>query len=1026
MRQTLAALVAFVAVFVVLGVPEVRAQSAATGSIEGLVTDSTGGVLPGATVIVRNMDTNVPRDLVADRDGRYRATALPPGRYEVAVTLTGFQAAPLSNITVQVGQTVPIDVRMRPAGVDETINVIADAPLLDIQRTNVSNTFGQDVIQNLPLNGRRWDQFVMLGPGVTNDGTFGLISYRGISGLYNNNMVDGVDNNQAFFSEARGRTRAVYSISESAIKEFQVGVSNMSAEFGRAAGGTVNAVTKSGSNAFSGEAFYFLRDKKFQSQDPFITDAIWDTLQERRQQFGMGIGGPIKKDKVFFFVDYDQQLRKFPPVTTTASATFYGGACTISAANCAATTAFYHSLEVANPREANNKVGLGRIDWAINQANNFSINYNGQRWDSPNGINTGAVLTLANSQNGSDIVKTDFSVINLNTVFSQSSLNELRLQVGRDYEEQTPNGVGPSTAVTGGIGIGMPNFLPRPAYPHEQRYQILDNVTYFRGAHTLKVGTDINFIKEQLINLFQGGGVYSYTSLNNIATDCPQGAAGCTPVQDGTLTGKHYSSFTQAFDVNNLGGAVNFNEWIYNFFVQDTWRATDRLLINLGLRYEYQKLPQPGSVVTNGVIFAGNPAVPETTRFNQDKKDWAPRLGLTYDLGAKHDTVLRAAYGIFYGLTSNSAVANALTNNGINQSTYFFTPTTAGTPVYPNVLTSVPVGAGRNPPDVNYFSSDLVRPRVHSVDVALERHIGAGTTVSASYLYSKGLNLPFFRDINFNPANSTVSYVLDGQSVGSFPLYRGTRPNTNFNRIIIMEPAVTTHYNALVLEAKKRFSDGLLFNLNYTLAKAEDNGQTSATFFGGNLPYDALTFRSSSNSVDNVFSPSNTDRRHRFVGSFFFQPSYLVGFGVGGVLTLESGLPLTQRIAGSLPAAVGAVNSTSTNGTGGFFVAPWVGINTDRQTGRKTFDLRVMKDVRVAGTSRFQVLWEMFNVFNVKNYATFFDTAYDVVAATTGYNATTNVATVNLTRNTGYLLPRTASSNFWGMRDMQLGIKFLF
>ena len=131
---------------------------------------------------------------------------------------------------------------------------------------------------------------------------------------------------------------------------------------------------------------------------------------------------------------------------------------------------------------------------------------------------------------------------------------------------------------------------------------------------------------------------------------------------------------------------------------------------------------------------------------------------------------------------------------------------------------------------------------MHSVDVALERHIGAGTTVSASYLYSKGLDLPFFRDINFNPANSTVNYVLDGQSVGSFPLYRGTRPNTNFNRIIVMEPAVTTHYNALVLEAKKRFSDGLLFNLNYTLAKAEDNGQTSATFFGGNLPYDALTF----------------------------------------------------------------------------------------------------------------------------------------------------------------------------------------
>ncbi len=1011
-------------------VPDARAQSAATGNIEGLIMDTTGAVLPGVNVVVRNMDTNVSRDIVSDESGRYRAAALQPGRYEVAVTLAGFQAAPQTNIEVQVGQTVPIDVKMRPAGISETVNVNAEVTIIDTRRTDVSSVFGQDAIQNLPLNGRRWDQFVMLSPGVTNDGTFGLISYRGISGLYNNNMVDGVDNNQAFFSEARGRTRAVYSISESAIKEFQVGVSNMSAEFGRAAGGTVNAVTKSGSNALSGEGFYFLRDKAFQSKDPFIpNDApkfVWDNLQERRQQFGAGVGGPIQQNKVFFFVDYDQQLRNFPPFTNTSSTTFYTGACTISAVNCASTIDFYHSLEVTNPREANNKVGLGRVDWAINQANNFSINYNAQRWNSPNGINTGAVLTLANSQNGTDIVATDFSVINLTTVFSQRWLNELRTQIGRDYEEQTPNGPGPSTAVTGGIGIGMPNFLPRPAYPHEQRYQVIDNVTYFRGGHSIKVGTDINYIKEDLINLFQGGGVYSYTgsALNNIATDCPQGAVGCTPVPSGTLTGKHYASFTQAFDVNNLGGAVSFNEWLYNFFVQDTWRVNDRLLVNLGLRYEYQQLPEPGEVVTNGVTFSGNPTVPETTHFSQDKGDWAPRLGLTYDLGAKHDTVLRAAYGIFYGLTSNSAVANALTNNGLNQATYFFTPTTAGAPTYPNVLAAIPAGAVGNKPDINYFSPDLVRPRVHSVDLAIERRVAYGVSLSASYLYSKGLDLPFFRDINFSPANSTVTYVLEGQTMGSFPLYRGARPNTNFSRIFVMEPAVTTHYNALVLQARKRFAQGLLFDTSYTLSKAEDNGQTSATFFGGNLAFDALTFRS--NPIDNAFVPSNTDRRHRFVSSFFYQPSYLWGFGVGGVLTLESGLPLTEKINGALPAGVGSVNSTSTNGTGGFFVAPWVGINTDRQTGRKTFDMRVSKDVRISGSRRFQVLWEMFNVFNVENDASFFDSAFDVVAATSTYNAATNVATVNMTNNTGYLLPRTASSNFWGMRDMQLGIKFLF
>src|SRR2546427_6862793 len=275
----------------------VMAQTAATGNIEGVATDATGAVLPGATVTIRNLDTNVSREVVTDGSGRYRAAALQPGRYEVSATLSGFEIKPVSDVPVTVGQTVPVDLKMHTAGIAEDVVVTAQSPVIDTRRTDVSNVIGEQAIENLPMNGRRWDNFVLLSPGVTNDGNFGLVSYRGISGLYNNNMVDGADNNQAFFSEARGRTRAVYSISESAIKEFQVGISNMSAEFGRAAGGTVNAVTKSGKNTFTGEGFYFLRDKAFQSRDPFIAQSVWDQIQERRQQFGVGLGGPIKKDK---------------------------------------------------------------------------------------------------------------------------------------------------------------------------------------------------------------------------------------------------------------------------------------------------------------------------------------------------------------------------------------------------------------------------------------------------------------------------------------------------------------------------------------------------------------------------------------------------------------------------------------------------------------------------------------------------------------------------------------------------------
>jgi outer membrane receptor protein involved in Fe transport len=997
------------------------AQTAATGNIEGVIADSSGGVLPGVTVTIRNMDTNVTRVLVTDGEGRYRAAALQPGRYEVLAELSGFTAKPITDVTVSVGQVVPVDLRLQPAGVTETVSVTTDAPLLDTTRTDVSNVIGQDTIRNLPINGRRWDNFVLLSPGVSNDGNFGLVSYRGISGLYNNNMVDGVDNNQAFFSEARGRTRAVYSISSASIKEFQVGISNMSAEFGRAAGGTVNAVTKSGTNTITGEGFYFLRDRAFQAQDPFITDSEWDQTDETRQQFGFAVGGPVTRDKVFFFGSYDQQVRSFPPFVRPSQTSFFN-TCTASATNCAATTSFYQSLQVTSDREANNKVSLIKVDWAMNPANNFAFSYNGQRWDSPNGINTQAVLFLAESYNGTDIVKTDFAVANWNSIISQRWLNEFRLQIGRDNEQQTPNGVGPATTATNGINFGMPNFLPRYKYPFETRYQFLDSVTYYTGAHTIKSGFDLNFIQEEIHNLFQGGGVYSYSGLSTVAMDCPADARpiGCVP-----SGARNYTTYNQAFDNNGLGGALTFNSATYAFYVQDMWRVNDRMLVNLGLRYDYQALPQPGDVETDGVLFAGNPAVPETQSFNKDKTNWAPRLGLTYDLGARHDTVLRASYGIFYGLTSNSAVSNALLNNGINLVTYSFTPTTAGAPIYPATLAAPPAGAVGARPDIQYFATDLVRPRVHSIDIGVEQRLNSDMTFTASYLNSRGRHLPYFRDINFPVANSTVRYVLEsGGLLGTFPLYRGTRPNANFGRITVMESTVDTDYNAMVLELRRRFNGGMMFNMNYTLAKSEDNGQTSTTFFSNNQAYDGPTGRS--NDVDGVMVTSSNDRRHRFVGSFHYQPEYLWGIGVGGILTLESGLPLTPLITGSLPAGFGSTFSSTTNGTGGSTVAPWLGFNSDRQTGRKTFDIRAAKEFNLGGRARAQVLWEVFNLFNTENYGTFGQTAFAVVSASSTYDAGANVGTVVLRPDAGYLQPTTASSYAWGPRDMQLGLRLFW
>lgn len=995
------------------------AQTAATGNIEGVVTDTTGAVLPGVTVVVKNTNTNVTRELVTDEAGRYRANALQPGLYEVTASLGGFQTSTFGNLEVPVGQTLAADIKMRAAGVTESVTVTAESPLIDTRRTDVSSVVGETEIQNLPINGRRWENFVLLGPAVTNDGNFGLVSYRGISGLYNNNTVDGADNNQAFFSEARGRTRTSYSISQAAIKEFQVGVSNFSAEFGRAAGGTVNAVTKSGTNAFRGEGFYFLRDDKFTSKDPFFPAGI-DRPNERRQQFGASAGGPIRSDKMFYFVNFDEQLRDFPYFVRPSQSTFIGGSCTVP--GCASAVAFYNGLGVFNPREGNNKIFLGKVDYTVSNKTTLTAQYNLHRWDSPNGVQTQPVISVSPSANGKDIVKTDFALFTANSVISDRWLNEARVQIGRDFEAQDPNSsVGPGTTVTGGIDIGIPNFLPRPKYPDERRYQFVDNVTWYAGAHSVKSGFDINYVHEDLINLFQGAGIYAYPNINAIASDCPIGATGCTPLITGATSDlRHYTSYNQAFDLRGAGfaGDVSFPTTDYNVFVQDNWRVNNQLTLNLGVRWEYQKFPQPTETETKGVKFTGNPAYPATVSFNQDKNNFGPRVGFTYDINGSHTTVVRGGWGIYYGRSSNSVISSALTNNGVTFASYNFSPTSVGAPQYPQVFSTPPATAAR--PSIQYLSPTLERPEINMAELTVDRAIGTDTTVSASYLYSSGKHLPTFLDTNLSPANSSVEFIVDGQTRGTFPFYRGTRPDPNINNAIEVADIVDSTYNAMVLQLNKRFSKGLLFNANYTLSKAEDTGQNSTTFIS-NFATMVDPFNN-----DAEKGPSSFDRRHRGVVSVYYAPDFLYGFQIGGTGTFESGLPLNPTISinsGALN-GTGAVSTQSVNGTGASNRAPFEERNAYRGTGRKTVDMRVSKRFNLGGRRQIEALWEVFNIFNTVNYTGFGTTKYRAVSSS--FDTTANKAVVNLTSDTGFGVPTTASNTLYGPRDMQIGLKLLW
>ncbi|HLA95583.1 MAG TPA: carboxypeptidase-like regulatory domain-containing protein, partial [Pyrinomonadaceae bacterium] len=315
-----------------IGTSTAFAQSTVGGGINGRITDPQGAVVPNAAITVTNNGTNAATTVTADANGSYRVSNLQPGTYRVETTVSGFAPAKADNIIVEVGNSTTVDIPLTLGSAVAEVEVTAEAPVINTSDNANAININQTSINELPINGRRWSNFALLTPSAVPDGTFGLISFRGISGLLNNNTIDGGDNNQAFFSEERGRTRINYVISQAAIREFQVNTSNYSAEYGRSAGGVVNAVTKSGTNDFHGDLFYYNRNNRNGARNPRATrteliGGVNTVLPAKpidlREQFGGTIGGPIVKDRLFFFFSYDQQKRNFPGLSVPQSTTFF-------------------------------------------------------------------------------------------------------------------------------------------------------------------------------------------------------------------------------------------------------------------------------------------------------------------------------------------------------------------------------------------------------------------------------------------------------------------------------------------------------------------------------------------------------------------------------------------------------------------------------------------------------------------------------------------------------------------------------
>ncbi|HKR95499.1 MAG TPA: TonB-dependent receptor [Candidatus Angelobacter sp.] len=1055
------------------------AQSTTDGAIGGTVYDSTGAVVPNARVVVHNTATNAEQAATSDASGYYRVTGLQPGNYTATVTASGMAKYSAQQVIVSVGSVTDLSPRMGVAGTSEIVDVTAETPQINTTSPEFAPTLNQTAIANLPINGGRWSNFSLLTPGVVSDSNaFGLLSFRGISTLLNNNTVDGADNNQAFFSEERGRTRAGYSTPKVAIEEFQVNTSNYSAEYGRSAGGVVNTVTKSGTNQIHGEGYFFDRDNVWGAANPFTQIAVQTSPgvftptnfkpTDWRKIAGFGVGGPIIKDKLFLFVAYDWYRHNFPGTAVTSNPTAFFAAPSATTLSTLATrlgvttaqasTIYTNDLAGLNTmlgpvaRVGDQNIFLPKLDWQINTKNHASFEVNRMRWSSPAGIQTQPTVTRGTNSFGNDFVSDTWGVAKLDTSISPTITNEVRFQYGRDFEFEfsqqpsayelanlvnaptftNPLGLPPTVSITNGFTFGVPNFLQRSRFPDETRNQIADTVTWAHGKHNFKFGMDFSHVNDNSQNLFNGFGSYSYSSLLNYFSDLNK---------PNTCAGKPcYTSYSQGLGLPGLEFTTNDYSW----FVADDWRIHPRLSLSLGLRYEYEQMPDPVSSLIN-------PLAPQTGKLPSDKNNFGPRVGFAYDVFGNGKTILRAGYGLYYGRVINSTIFNALTSTGApgSQVSLSFTPSTPGAPSFPQILTSLS-GAGKN---IVFFDPHFQNPQVHEFDMSLERDLGWGTSVSLSYLGSMGRQLPTFVDTNVATNNiSTITYqILNGGPLGSgtyttqlFGPFSPTqaRPNANFGSMTDIASGVNSSYNAFVVQANHRMSHNIQFGASYTWSHAIDFGQNQTTFTSTN------TFLFP-NSIAAEKGNSQYDVPNRFVlNAVVTSPWKKEGWA--GILTngwefapvyqIQNGLPYTLLVAGNAPlpgvttpgASLGGINNS-----GGTNRIDILGNNSFRQPMTWLTDMRVGKNFSFREKYRLELMADVFNIANKQNVMGVNTTGYfistgnvNTPSGTVACSATAPCLNFNVNNAFSPLFGSTTSvnnSNFlYTPRQIQLGVRVHF
>jgi len=1009
-----------------LAVP-VRAQLGNEGSIEGMVTDPSGAVIPGVALRVTNLNTSATLSATTNELGLFRFPVLAVASYELVAEHTGFASLIQKNVVVNIGSAINLNLTLLLATGTEKVVISSETPLLESTRSEVSSAVEGRLVAHLPLNGRNFLGFVFLAPGITPgvtpaasgvSVTFG--GQRGMSSF----LLDGADDNNTFQSGPLGGLAGSdrYQLSQEAVQEFQVNTNAYSAELGRAGAGTVSVITKSGTNEFHGSLFWYFRDRALNA-----TGIISKNLGEPKEpfhvhQFGGAMGGPLRKNKLFFFANYDGQRR------TEFNVTFLNLPSGFNLSSDPVVAGFQHrALDYLSPRAESwvrgfdQDVYLAKMDWHITPTQRFNGRWNRQRFGGANLEQAGPQVSI--ERTGASEENSDTLAVSLTSTISPSLVNVARFSYVNSNQPGRSNSINPSADIFEGgqpvLTIGRASLSPREI--GIRRGEWSDTMSLSRGRHAFKVGANVLVDRIMFFNAVNFSGSYRFNSLESFGRSL---AGAPLPI-----AGERY---VEAFSGDGTPGIrVHPNVEEFAGFVQDEWRARPSLTFNLGLRYDVQvmakprvKNPYPGLVA----------AELDTSFVPQDNNNFAPRLGFAWSPLRSNRLVVRGGYGLFYARTTAGLAARAHFLNGLTVQTRTFTagtPSAALIPAYPNTLCGLPSASGA-PPNcpapttgadiIMPFDPDYTQPFVHQGSFGVEYQFRRDAALSVSYLLDRGIHLQRYRDVNLGvPGTSTTISIAGTSTALTFPRFTLPRPIAGFDRILLLESNANSIYHGLAVQLKKRFSEDFQFLASYTFSKVIDDVPEPIPL---NVPQGDSRLLSDGSNPRVDRAPSVSDQRHRFVLSGLWQLNYatglaapakaiLSGWELSVILTAQSGLPYS-----------GLVNFDLNNdGDSATDRTPGLGRNTFSLPTTVSLDPRVTRNVQLTERIRGQFIWEAFNVFNHANISG---------VRTTQFSRSTSGAVCGIA-GTPCLVPQGFGATAFGTptaasdpRVMQLAVKFLF